>query len=412
MADTKCANPEYQLDVDIMILEYTLYKTIQAQFDLLSSGHQDEAKAIESTRILSIFDSFVGIFNHAHPSYVKSPDFYTNLDILEFLVLLSTRIARTPAPFSADTPEKLHVQTMHNLDSRRRWLGARAHHVQRNFETRMQQDFENQIYQAWTSSPIFTPTPPQINDQPSLFDLLTRFMSISADFSAMTEQHPNDKWMEIACEFMLQASMETLQFRLGSGIHDKTQPRLEDCFAWDYISDDLLYADDEQTELLNDLFCNPETGSTENPRWTNLRGQYLSEFSIAFDASAQSQTCRLDRLANKYPLSTYQEGLVSFMASVWSIYCEQLGGKPVLVQIEEGHIRGLGVEGHDFDEFMVRVGLRDDEGGILKLHLGMDLDLVQRGPVIEPQGDPDLRIQPWVAVDVKGIARTRVRPSI
>ncbi|KAI1625530.1 hypothetical protein EDD37DRAFT_307362 [Exophiala viscosa] len=379
MADTRCADPDLQLDVDIMILEYTLYKAVQAQFDLASSGHQDEAKAVESTRILSIFDSFIQIFNQMHPSHVKSPDFYTNLDILEFLVLLSSRSAKT-TPFSADTPKKLHDQTMRNLDSRRQWLVAREHYVQRNFETRMQQDFEDQIYHAWTSRPIFTQTASQCNDQPSLFDLLTRFVSISADFSALTGQHPNDKWMEIACEFILQASMEALQSRLGAGIYEKTQPGLDDCFAWGYISDDLLYADDEQTELLNDLFRNPETGTTEGPRWTNLRAQYLSELSIAFDVSAQSQACRLDRLANKYPLASYQEGLVSFMASLWNIYCEQLGGKPVLLQIEEGHLKTLGLEGREFDEFMVRVGLKDGEGGILNLHLGMDLDCVQRGP--------------------------------
>lgn len=37
MADTRCANPEYQLDVDIMMVEYVVYKAVEAQLKLLRS---------------------------------------------------------------------------------------------------------------------------------------------------------------------------------------------------------------------------------------------------------------------------------------------------------------------------------------------------------------------------------------
>lgn len=35
MAGTRCVNPEYQLEVDTMIVEYILYKSIEAQLQLL-----------------------------------------------------------------------------------------------------------------------------------------------------------------------------------------------------------------------------------------------------------------------------------------------------------------------------------------------------------------------------------------
>jgi hypothetical protein len=35
MAGTRCANPEYQLDVDTMMVEYVLYKSVGTQLDLL-----------------------------------------------------------------------------------------------------------------------------------------------------------------------------------------------------------------------------------------------------------------------------------------------------------------------------------------------------------------------------------------
>lgn len=380
MTDTRCADPELQLDVDIMIQEYTLYKAIQAQFDFLSS--RTEAKAIEATRVLSIFDSFIRIFNQTHPSHKNSLDFYTNLDILEFLVVLSSRSATT-TPFSADTPAKLRIQTARNLDSRRRWLVAREQHLRRHptsTEPTNQQNVESQTYHAWRGRHSISSTQ-AATPQPALFDLLTRFMTISAEFSALTGQDPSDEWMEIACKFMLQASVEALQHRLDlldphtdtdidmdGGVDTDTQPRLEDCFAWGYVDEDLL---PNEEAVLNILFCDPETGNTENPSWTSLRNRYLLEFSIAFDAAAQSQTCRLDRLAKKCAFTNDQEGLVSFMANVWGVYCEQLGGgKPVLVQIEEGHIKSFGIEGREFDEFMVRVGLKKDVRGVWMFDFG------------------------------------------
>ncbi len=38
---TRCANPEYQLDVDVMILEYLLYAAIKAYFKLFHSDSQN-----------------------------------------------------------------------------------------------------------------------------------------------------------------------------------------------------------------------------------------------------------------------------------------------------------------------------------------------------------------------------------
>lgn len=37
MADTRCANPEYQLDVDILMVEYVVHKAVEAQLKVLQS---------------------------------------------------------------------------------------------------------------------------------------------------------------------------------------------------------------------------------------------------------------------------------------------------------------------------------------------------------------------------------------
>lgn len=69
MAYTRCANPEYQLDVDIMMVEYVAYKAVEAQLSLLQSFSTTESSltngaldvatshAQEAVRLTEIYDS-------------------------------------------------------------------------------------------------------------------------------------------------------------------------------------------------------------------------------------------------------------------------------------------------------------------------------------------------------------------
>lgn len=66
MADTRCANPAYQLDVDIMILEYVLYHAIKCQLAVLTpSAEAGESphtcvelqnRQGEAARLVAVFD--------------------------------------------------------------------------------------------------------------------------------------------------------------------------------------------------------------------------------------------------------------------------------------------------------------------------------------------------------------------
>ena len=68
MADTRCVNPAYQLDIDVMILEHLLYHAIRAQFESLrpryekQTGHDNDeipfrGREREAERLLHAFDS-------------------------------------------------------------------------------------------------------------------------------------------------------------------------------------------------------------------------------------------------------------------------------------------------------------------------------------------------------------------
>ncbi|KIV96688.1 hypothetical protein PV10_00521 [Exophiala mesophila] len=410
MADTRCANPELQFDVDMMMLEYALYHATKAHLDALSDDCMDPDQAGEASRLLSIFDTLMRLFNLNHAGYVKSGELCLGLKLLEFLVLLSS-IAREDDnqlllqqqhTFSAAHQQALRSDGFQALRSRRAWLAAR------NAEPMSSQGslslyVEKQIYNAWTvkvrptnnkpssSSPVF---------KPGLFQLIPRFMDISGDIMAAIRQDPNETWTEIAGEFMLQASLDSLRMQIPVSKDTASPagprpPRLEECFAWGYVQNppgdnawlinDLFREhpdiddDDDDVTTRSDTTTKTKTKTpaatisspvVETPLWTETRARFLSEFHIADAASTSSQTCRLERLEAKYPPAQFVQTLVGFMRQIWATVCDdQMLGTPLLVQIEEGHLKSLGVQGAAFDDFLVRVGLKPDYGGLLKLKL-------------------------------------------
>ncbi|KEF62498.1 uncharacterized protein A1O9_00471, partial [Exophiala aquamarina CBS 119918] len=361
MADTRCADVELQLDVDVMILEYALYQATKARLEAFECG--DEDKNLEATRLVLIFDAFIHLFNQSHPDYEKSPQLLFNLKILEFLVLFS---AVRSGDFSANHAQHLQKEAARNYEVRQRWLAARTStHGDLCFR------LERQVYSKWEQS-VLNPDIDHDGSFWSLFHLLPRFMEISAEIASLLSGDPNEKWMDIAGEFLLQTSVDCLRSPIDIGIADDAfvvAPGLETCFAWGFVSYELVRPDipQDQQELdvaINELFRRSSDRSNEllneeNPLWTKIRAKYLSEFMITDDASVQSQEWRLERLTQAYPLDEFHDKVVNYIENVWDHHC-QCYGIPVLAEIEQGHVRSLEIEGQDFDNFMAKVGLRKD----------------------------------------------------
>ncbi|KIW87370.1 uncharacterized protein Z519_12006 [Cladophialophora bantiana CBS 173.52] len=391
--DTRCADSELQLDVDLMVLEYTLFQAVEVHLGVLSGGFEDDDGKIHGLqRVLAIFDSFIEIFNQSHPSHEQSPEFSFRLQILEFVVLLLCRCSSVIAMDrpADDLSSMLSGYAKSDLQARRTWLAGRERDCRklgkrpaRCCEAYRAWDLEQQIYTAWTgTNPNYASSASEYTTGPLLLSLLPRFMAISARFMEAIKQGPSDIWMDVACEFMLQASLEMLQRRSQDG-DAECLPRLEDCFAWGYIDLDVdfdtsLYGDalpapddDETAEMVNNLFRSSLESSgpdAELPDWTHLRIDTLHEFSIAADtvsffappSSSQTRLLRLSRLSHKYPYGEFQQRLVSLVQRIWTLSCrDEILGKPVLVEIGEGHVSGVGLErgSVDFEQFAARVGL-------------------------------------------------------
>lgn len=380
MADTRCADSDLQIDVDLMILEYALYHATRVRLEALQA--EDEGGNSEATRLVLVFDTFIRLFNQNHPEYVKSAQLLFNIKILEFLVLLS---ARPSKDFSDSHAHNLRKEASQNRATRRRWLDLRHTQAQQPgvvatlSKADLSHSIERQVYAAWDRC-VQNEDASSDDSAGSLFHLLPRFMEISAEIASLLSGDPNESWMNIACEFMLQASLESLrsQEEIGTRGHGVDRPGLEECFGWGFINYEMVTRNipHNQHDLevaINELFRresnNPdEVLQEENPLWRDVRAQYLSEFSIADDASVQSQDWRLVRLTKKYPLNDFYGRLVNYMQKVWEHHCECCG-IPILAEIEQGHIRSLQIEGQEFDNFMVKVGLRKDSSGLMKFKL-------------------------------------------
>lgn len=377
MADTRCADPGLQLDVDLMVLEYTLYQAMRARLATLQT--KEEGAETEAARLTLIFDAFVRLFNQNHAQHVKSEPLLFNIKILEFLILLAAGPAND---FAEDQARRLKVEASQNRKARQRWLKLRRAQTNKSraipalSKANLSHSVECQIYSSWDDhAQRGDVSHDEFHDAfaGTLFDLLPRFMEISAEMASLLGD-PNESWAKIASEFMLQAGLESLRLNVEPGTGDA--PGLEECFGWGFINDDHDMAASDipqhQQDLeiaIKELFRRSSDDSDkmlqeENPLWTDTRHQYLSEFSIAENASASSQGWRLERLTQKYPLEDFQDTLVNYMEKVWEHHNEVFG-IPILAEIEQGHIKSLAIEGKDFDDFMTTVGLRKASSGLL-----------------------------------------------
>ena len=387
--DTRSAKADLQGEVDVMILEHTLFHAVEARFSALSVGVQSsdgEVQAEESLRLLHIFDSFIQIFNHHHPRYEHTPALHFRLDILEFLVLLSGLSSTSSPQISEKMLEALKVRARDDIKARRRWQVARQRYLRQLDKcpatpsaAAAHRDVEQETYVTWRSPPgTECCSESQAVDALILCSLLQRFMVISAKFTDLIEQRIVPRWMAIACELMLQASVESLRSQIHNHRGDYL-PSMEDCFAWGHNNSGNSPAthstadyDEEMTEMVNKMFQLPSdfysTPALEDPAWTKQRMDTLNEFSFSTSPSAADLIRRLERLADKYPLIDFVHELVGVMQNIWALSCRvEYLGKPVLVEIEEGHLQSLDIFGADFKEFASEVGLKrgsDDLGDI------------------------------------------------
>ena len=113
--------------------------------------------------------------------------------------------------------------------------------------------------------------------------------------------------------------------------------------------------------------------SAENPEWTAKRAEMLSEFRLAgtplppsTDPKPYAQ--RIARLRHRFPYQAFETNLLKCLDNFWILNCSTgVSGKPILVQIEEGGLEGMSKA--EYEEFLIRVGIKADDRDLFKLKL-------------------------------------------
>ena len=270
------------------------------------------------------------------------------MEILELVALIVYRLVE-PFPFSTTVTS---VAAQRQLAERRQyWLSARQ-------KTSQLTEKECMIYKTFNNF-CTQPTTTTIENQlpyPTLGSIIPLFFNISAKIASFIDQSMSEQWTELAAQFMLQAVLESCL--MLDGTVEGGNP-LALSFAWGWIPstywDNFDSSDETGIEaelMINDMFVEDRGNQLKgDSAWQKMRLKYMSLLG-----SLQSRekldnhvlVTQLQKVAKEYPIREFERKVVAFAQSMWE-FCR----KPLLVQIEEGRVKGM--TECEFEDFKKRV---------------------------------------------------------
>lgn len=205
------------------------------------------------------------------------------------------------------------------------------------------------------------------------------------------EAHLTEKWMLMASRLMIHAAIEIIDTPgfLDDGVAN-AKMAVERCFAWGYVPrnrygsdsplrrrllteiqgsspelvnnafevcqgmiNDALILEDDCWQMFFDAGPNEDSMDVDSPLssgelsdWTRIRQEALDTVLAIFDAVVQQvdedKLAPVRWLRNQYRLSTLLDDIATFFTVSWNNYhSDKWHGKPILIQIEQGGLKGL-----------------------------------------------------------------------
>jgi hypothetical protein len=397
MADTRCANPAYQLDVDELTLEYLIYNTLKAHIDEWDPKYQStsESTADEKTArknqaptLLALLDSAfplsliqflvprttnstsvtatVHLFKSNHPAHPRSENTAFYFKLLEFLLLFSHRRG---GPSLLSEGSCLSARAIGKDNAQRRTSCWEAYEqlkgplVGAELDLLINGTADQRVHvSAIDEDGAGRPVP--------LSALLPLFMEISAEVVALTHTDVSSTWMKLAGEFMLHAAIE--QSPPGNSISKTAQA----CLGWGLpisVPDFALVTgveDRDVADMERKIHAmlrsaegeeeGEEEGSSQDPSWDVIRLNAIEEVVRHHNPDRPfSKTLVKD-------LDGFQSQVLHYIQNLQTLWA-QLNGLPTLLQIEQGQLDGLDDE--EFKAFMERVGSEEHDAWVSQIEL-------------------------------------------
>lgn len=360
------ADPRTSLEVDIMILDYLAFRATKVCLESRRPQEHDKHTAAGSLRAsLQLVDSFTTIFKARHPRYEPDAELRLRLLLLKMTTLFTQRFTLNPS-----TPDSLSLQELRDANRERAeaWIGGShdrrpssrlepsqfvaalpiaTDKLERNRAQVMHQlslpaedeDYEDAFY--GTTACVST------------LDLLPLFVKVSAASSSIHGSNLTERWMRLACEFMLQACLEQYLVYGANG-----SEVLDEAFAWGYQDGEGAQGDTVPSEV-NDMF-EDDTFASEVEGWTALKDEYLRELTdfeghhamrMSKDAAATANALtELERVATHHPIDAFETSILKFLEAL-----SLSTANPVLAQLERGKLDGMSRE--ETYEFLAQCGV-------------------------------------------------------
>ncbi|KAF2150868.1 hypothetical protein K461DRAFT_270255 [Myriangium duriaei CBS 260.36] len=284
--DAKCADPDLQLDVDIMMVDYLIHSALHA---VLADPLKNGIKSERATDALCMVDDILIVFNAHHPSPPDLPTLDFRLKLLQFATLFCRRTT-----LDHFTPQPKQLRRLRTLNTMR-------------------------------SGVDFVGEPPS-TESVMLLDLLPQFMTLCA---TRADGAPSPKMLNLLAEFMLQAVLDFVRLPFDEELSDaQIECFIEEAFAWG--SSSLVNPEIDSTAA---LFWDYDNGSVL-AKWTEIREEYLTELNPP--RGNNDILGHLQRLCLDYPIKDFDSIMLKLIAQ-FAASVEQ----PLLVQLQGDKVTGL-----------------------------------------------------------------------
>ncbi|OJD13889.1 hypothetical protein AJ78_05710 [Emergomyces pasteurianus Ep9510] len=350
-------DPELKLEVDLMTLDYLLYKAIIAVIqDRRAERNGEQAQQLNrgaknSDNILGIFDGFMQLFRYNHLKNTSSDsnddsgsdnnnntcfpqDLKIKLQILTVANLLCRRYAKGSSTL-LPSEGTLQFQRKRNKERAELWLrqneASRINCGPPNTAVITSTSFLERNHRDMFLHMGIPYEDDNLNILVNLLDILPECMSLCA--MVPHRDIPDTSWMELPVRFMLYATIEEVLLH-GKKIAETAN----EAFAWGYP-----------------YKVDGDEGSDENDaqahivQWELVRDSVKASL-VRADGEGDWEA-RIEEILEKSPLVQFEEYVIDWLTELLGFQ-----NTPILVQLEEGTLEGLTLD--ETAAFLDRVGIQ------------------------------------------------------
>ncbi|KAF1843940.1 uncharacterized protein K460DRAFT_342705 [Cucurbitaria berberidis CBS 394.84] len=332
---------EDQLDVDLTILDFLVYKATELVFEWRASS--DPYISDLPNALVSMTADWRTLLRYRHHGRRLDNRAAFRSRLLQFALVFTHRFHHDETWTTEESLNELREQNKSRGDywkEKTRHPPALRHPFDQHREFPLDDGalFENRNGLAsalnmphhqrrWVSDVAGTP---------SLHCLLPLFIELTAARVTLDDDWlPTSEWFDLAGQFMLQAVIEEF---LQNGVYGADQ--FNTVFAFGCPGIDRWAEEPSDVTAMRRLFCDENNPREQNRDWTNVKRRYINE--LLPQRSSQSSLQAIQGAQQRYPYSAFERHLLSFLK-----YLHDGLIKPDLAQVEEGRIN---IDGNELSE--------------------------------------------------------------